>query len=506
MSENNTDKKDGIAYSEDHPELYPTTIQSRLLTGRREILTTYSVITPENIKKVLSKALITHTENVRDIDYLWEYYKGDQPILQRTKDVRSDINNKIVENHADEIVSFKVGYAFGEPITYAARAEDDCSDAIAELNDWNVENDKSAQDMDLATWMYVCGQGYKFVCPRLQLFSYEDEENETPYITEVIDPREAFVVYYNGTVKKPVLGVKIVKRQSDDGLVTYNLYCCYTNDGYYEIPQAEVANILTLPTRIPHNLRGIPIIEYPNNLARRGALEAVIPLLDAINNLQSNRMDGIEEFVQSLLLFHNVDVDAKDVQLLSQLGAIKFKDVEPSMPGEVKYITAELNQTGAQTFKDDLYASVLIIAGMPNRQMGASSTSDNVGSVIYRDGWSAAETKAKETEEYFRRSERNLLRIILRICRDTKPGFECHLSNIDIKFTRKAYENLTAKANVLTMMLQNEKIAPRLAFVNSGMFTDPEAAYQESMQYYETNKSEGGSETGGQANANPPAN
>ena len=293
-------------------ESAPTT--QMLLTGRRQILTSEEYVTPQNIKAVLANALPKHQRNVRDIKYLWRYYKGAQPILARVKDVRSDINNKIVENHADEIVSFKVGYAFGEPITYAARAEDDCADAIAQLNDWNVENDKSAQDMDLATWMYVCGQGYKFVCPRSDVLSYEDEENETPYITEVIDPREAFVVYHNGIVKKPVLGVKIVKQTDETGALTYNLLCCYTETGYYEIAEDSLADLLTVPEVRPHSLRGIPIIEYPNNLARRGALEAVIPLLDAINNLQSNRMDGVEQFVQSLLLFHNVDVDAKDVR------------------------------------------------------------------------------------------------------------------------------------------------------------------------------------------------
>lgn len=497
--------KDGIARSEDYPDIYPTTGNFRLLTGRKEITTTERNITPTNIKRVLSKALSIHAENVSDITYLWEYYKGDQPILERKKEVRGDICNKIVENHADEIVSFKTGYAFGEPVTYAGRAEDDCAPAIAHLNAWNTLNDKATQDMDIGTWMHVCGQAYKFVCPRSDFYYYRDEEDDSPYLTESIDPREAFVVYYNGMKKVPVMGVKIVKVTSDDGLVTTDLYCCYTENSYYEIPQVDANNTLIPARPVPHTLRGIPIVEYPLNLARRGALEAVIPLLDAINNLQSNRLDGIEEFVQSLLLFHNVDVDAQDVQRLQQLGAIKYKDVEPSMPGEVKYITAELNQTGAQTLKEDLYASVLIIAGMPNRQMGATSTSDNVGSVIYRDGWSSAETKAKETEEYYRKSERNLLRIILRICRDTVPDFECHLSNIDIKFTRKNYENITAKANVLTMMLQNEKIAPRLAFINSGMFPDPEAAYQESKDYYEDlEREEKEDPAGGTGNANQP--
>jgi len=48
---------------------------------------------------------------------------------------------------------------------------------------------------------------------------------------------------------------------------------------------------------------GIPIIEYPANKARLGAFEIVLPLLDAINNVESNRMDGVEQFIQAFWKF-----------------------------------------------------------------------------------------------------------------------------------------------------------------------------------------------------------
>ena len=39
-----------------------------------------------------------------EMDYLYWYRRGDQPVLSRTKTVRPEINNKVVENHASEIV------------------------------------------------------------------------------------------------------------------------------------------------------------------------------------------------------------------------------------------------------------------------------------------------------------------------------------------------------------------------------------------------------------------
>ncbi len=67
--------------------------------------------------------------------------------------------------------------------------------------------------------------------------------------------------------------------------------------------------------------------------------------------------------------------------------------------------------------------------------------------------------------------------------RDT-IGTTLKLSDIEIKFTRRNYDNIGTKSTVLTTMLGNEKIHPQLAFTHSGMFTDPEGAYQMSNEYY----------------------
>lgn len=76
------------------------------------------------------------------------------------------------------------------------------------------------------------------------------------------------------------------------------------------------------------------------------------------------------------------------------------------------------------------------------------------------------------------------MKLILRICRDLSE-LELKLSNIEIRFTRRNYENITEKANVLTTMLNNQKIAPQLAFQHCGMFVDAESAYLASKAYAE---------------------
>ena len=54
-----------------------------------------------------------------------------------------------------------------------------------------------------------------------------------------------------------------------------------------------------------------------------------------------------------------------------------------------------------------------------------------------------------------------------------------------MQFTRRNYENIQSKSQVLTSMLQQPKIHPRLAFENCGLFIDPERAYSVSKEYSE---------------------
>ncbi len=298
----------------------------------------------------------------------------------------------------------------------------------------------------------------------------QGQEDEAPFEIYTLDPRNTFVVYHNGLGEKPVLGVKYVV---DSNGKTH--YSCYSDHEYFEIVESQIIKHET------HILGDIPIIEYPLNIARIGAFELVLPLLDAINLTDSNRLDGVEQFIQALMLFHNVDISSDDYQRLREEGAIKFKDIDAQMKAEVSYLTNTLNQGETQNLVDHLYQTVLTICGMPNRN-GGSSTSDTGSAVIMRDGWSAAEARAKDSELMFKKSERRFLRLVLNICH-TLSGMDLKVCNIEIRFTRRNYENILQKAQVLDTMLRNEKIHPRLAFEHCGLFVDSDLAYTLSEEY-----------------------
>lgn len=439
------------------------------LNGRRMILTDETEVNIGNVVQILRKALPYHWKNRSEISYLWSYYKGRQPILNRVKEVRPEITNKIVENRANEIVSFKSGYLMGEPLQYVSRGNaENIADAINQLNEFVFAEEKSAKDKELADWFHICGTSFRMVLPD----EMAGEDDESPFEIYTLDPRNTFVVYNNGLGNKPILGVKYVV--DENGVVHYS---CYSDHEYFEIVESKVISYDT------HILGEIPIIEYPLNMARIGAFELVIPLLDAINLTDSNRLDGVEQFIQALMLFHNVDISSEDFDELRERGAIKFKDIDPQLKAEINYLVSNLNQGETQTLVDHMYQTVLTICGMPNRN-GGSSTSDTGSAVIMRDGWSAAEARAKDSELMFKKSERIFLKVVLNICR-TLADMDLKVCNVEIRFTRRNYENILQKAQVLDLMLKNNKIHPRLAFEHCGLFVDSDLAYTLSAEYAE---------------------
>lgn len=437
------------------------------LNGRRMILTDETEVNIGNVVQILRKALPYHWKNRSEISYLWSYYKGRQPILNRVKEVRPEITNKIVENRANEIVSFKSGYLMGEPLQYVSRGNaENIADAINQLNEFVFAEEKPAKDKELADWFHICGTSFRMVLPD----EMAGEDDESPFEIYTLDPRNTFVVYNNGLGNKPILGVKYVV--DENGVVHYS---CYSDHEYFEIVESKVISYDT------HILGEIPIIEYPLNMARIGAFELVIPLLDAINLTDSNRLDGVEQFIQALMLFHNVDISSEDFDELRERGAIKFKDIDPQLKAEINYLVSNLNQGETQTLVDHMYQTVLTICGMPNRN-GGSSTSDTGSAVIMRDGWSAAEARAKDSELMFKKSERIFLKVVLNICR-TLADMDLKVCNVEIRFTRRNYENILQKAQVLDLMLKNNKIYPRLAFEHCGLFVDSDLAYTLSAEY-----------------------
>lgn len=444
------------------------------LTGRTKIKTTASQITAENVVDVVNEALATHSVNAAQISYLYNYYCGRQDVLNKTKLVRENINNKVIVNRANEIVTFKSAYILNGPIQYiSAGGKEDVSKKVNALNEYMRSEDKASKDKEIIDWMHICGVGVRLVLDDKDM----EEEDGAPFCIYTLDPRSAFVIYRDYIGEPPIAGVILQRNENQEWYADV-----YTKDSHFVIKDGEV--VLNHPSQYG----GIPLIEYINNEARMGAFESVLPILNGINTLESNAIDSVEDFVNGFDVFQNCEIaDGEYSQLALGGKAVKIKTVTQGMEAKVYRIASELSQSGAQTRIDDLTDAYLTICGMPNRN-GGSSTSDTGTAVIYRDGWGEAESRAQDTETMFKRSERSMLRIVLRICEIAQSGkydIGLKLSDVKPEFLRKNLSNLQSKVQVLCELLNNPKVHPKLAFEAACLFKDNEEAYRMSSEYYE---------------------
>lgn len=444
--------------------------------GRQVIYSGATEITKENVVEELGKALSIHWRNRAEIDYLERYYKGDQPILYRAKKVRPEVNNKVVENHALEIVEHKAAENFGEPVQYVLKGTDENtkekkSVELNDLNDYNELESKGEVDIEMARDRSMGGTSYKFHYSR-KYFT----EDESPFGIEREDPKDTFVVYNSGPGKKALFSCQIRKDKDNQ---TY--YFIYTAKMWFEVKSGKVTD------SGKNGMKMIPVVEYPNNFYRLSDIEIVITVLDAINKMQSDRMNGIEQFIQSFIKFINCEISEDEFVKMRQSGALKIKTNGSNGKADAEIMSDELDQQQTQTAKDDLYENMLIVEGMPDRQ--ENSGGDTGQAVVMRNGFYFSEKRAEISEPIYKKSERESIKIVLNILR-IKGLTSLTLKDIEIKITRSKMDNMSVKAQVFQMLVQSG-IDPKVAIKVCNLFSDPEEVYLQSKPYLDAKYAKG---------------
>ena len=448
-----------------------------ILQGRREIFTDETVITKENIGKILAEAYPTHHQNRVEIEYLQKYEKGIQPILRRVKEIRPEINYKVVENHANEITTFKVGYMFGSPITFVQRASVDSKsnegkkddERISLLNEMMFEERKPSQDQALGKDLAVCGIAYRIVLPK------KNPRGVSVFDMLKLNPSTTFVIKFNDIYKRPAIGVSYVVKS--DNTIQMG---AYTSDTYYELEGGVSGDFKVIASK-PHLIGAIPIIEYKYDNEYMGCFERVISLLDALNEATADRLNGLSQFVQAILWMNNCELNTDQMEELKDKLGLMTKS-EPGNPASVQYLTATLDQAQTQTLIDYLYEQILQIAGVPGREQ---STGGNTGqAIMLSNGWQIAENHARSFEPIFEDSERQMLAVVLNIIGKVKPGKlgELKLSDIEVKFSRNRTDSLLVKTQGLMNQLQ-AGIHPLIAISNCGLYSDPQSVWNDSRPY-----------------------
>lgn len=442
--------------------------------GRKTAYVDYTEVNRDNVLKILGDTIGVFNFNKPAVKYLWSYKNGDQPVLYREKTIRDDIINKVVENHAWEIVRFKNAQTYGEPVQFVSLKKDDAINrSIDRLNDYFKAAGKELKDINSGEWTSAVGTGYKAI---------QMKDGDIPFRLITPTPMNTYIVYSRIT-EEPLLAVMELK--DSEG---HFYYMCYSDTHEYKVQNSTLQPIRIADdgTAVYENLhawRGIPIVEYPNNQDRISDIELVISMLDAINNMQSNRMDAVEQFVQSWVKFVNCEIDEESFQKMKMMGALVVKSNNGSEnKADVDVMTQELSQSESQVAKDDLWDNVLSIEAIPNKE-GNTGGGDTQGAVALRNGWDFSKQAAKMKDPYIKHGDKQLAMLVInRIRVANNENLNLTEMDFEVQVSHSPLDNLMTKAEALEMLLRNG-IHPLIAIRTAGLWGDSEKVYLMSKEY-----------------------
>jgi len=455
-----------------------------LLTGRQMIFTDYKEVTPDNVFNILTQGLIDHSIIRAEILWLFEYEAGVQPIFYRKKEIRPEVNIKAVINYARQFTNFKLGYNYGADYTFVQRGRNDYAQSnagqddvrIARLNEMCYEVRKTKVDQAVFRDCIICGVGYMAVLPKR-----DDYYGMAPFDVLHLDPWNTFIIYTNDAYKRPLMAVTYnVRRDGVRVITAYTKDQIYIGDAFevtYNAEDGEEAR--TWRTNgfevVPNAFGRIPIVECLYSENRQGAWEPVIPLMDALAMCQSDRLNDVAQYVQSLLWMNDVQLDETQKAGLTNGGLIITKSTADGREAKIAFVNAPLDQSSTQKLVDSIYEQMLEIVGVPGRD---DTTGGSTGSaIILASGWQIAESTAKTSLMLADYAEEEALEVMLAIIGNT-PGIKDDIKSLSISDVKphigrnKTYE-LSSRVNALAALV-NIGIAPQTAITVVDIFDDPQ--------------------------------
>jgi SPP1 family phage portal protein len=449
--------------------------------GRSIVWTDVPEVTSENIIDVLTKAFPVHLKNFRDIKFLDEYEKGKQPLQRKEpKSYRPDIDFETVDNVAAEATEFNTSYRWGNPITLIQRGEIDAGEGknespdVALLNECYDAEDINSKNQELGRWVEICGVGYTFVD-----INSEYEDGDSYFTVDILDPKYAFLIRSNYYVDhRPMVGVSF--RIDDNGLRHITAFTKYQR---FEIEESKIINGKSVDNSEMHHgnrsgetnpLGIIPIVEYIRSYDRTGCFERQIAEMDALNLLESNVLNQVDQQTQVVWHTNDVDFPVEEVEVQNEDGTTTVEErvVKPESndwlqtyttpDGKQPFIRPLAMEYNYQGILENIMSKRSLIlqkCGVPERN-SANGGSTGVA-MSDATGWSAAESSANKQQLITESAKMQEVKVVLRAIKKSadvpadSPLLNLKYRDIRPNVKRNRSFDLITKSNALATLLSH---------------------------------------------------
>lgn len=332
-----------------------------------------------------------HMEGLHRLHRLRAYYDGRHDVLQRNR-VSGLPNCRLVNGFPRYIATMASGYLIGSPVEYRAmdRRQEAALEAVRRVY---REGRMDSVDAELARDASVWGKGVEVL--------YADGRARPR--AAALDAREAFVVYDDTVAAQPLFGVHVAKRLTPLGETKGAKVMVYTDERILAFETEDPAQLKREDLREiqEHYFSGVPMIEYWNNAEEKGDFEGVMSLIDAYDQLQSDRVNDKQQFVDALLVLYGCSLEADERgrspgQQLREDKAIALPDCD----ARAEWLCKQLNEADTEVLKNALKDDIHKMSMVPD--LTDQQFAGNASGVAMRYKLLGLEQLTKIKERWFR--------------------------------------------------------------------------------------------------------
>ena len=399
--------------------------------------------------RVISNAMSQHFQNVDRLENLYNYYKGENTtVMARTQTNPNVPNNKVPIPNGYYIVTVANGFTFANPLTYFSN-EANIDNLLDELKKAKI----ASHDSELGEDISIFGVSY-------ELIHMSEAPNQHVKLNN-LSPLNTFVVYSNGIDKEPMFAVHFYESYDIGGNVSGYELNVYDSE-YLTVYHLNSQN--GMPTlvqdSVKHYAGQVPIVQYKNNDEALGDFERVIPLIDALDILTSDRINDKEQFINAIMVVYGamvVDDCDEEGEFMQSLRKYKIMQL-PDTNARIEYLKQSLNETDVETLKRSLVRDISKYSLVPELTDENFGTSSGIALEYKTLG---LQWLANCKKRMFQKSLTRRLQIMAEYMGKLNRGF--NWEDVDVKFNNSLPTNTVEYLNIAKDVLSDKTIIAFLA-------------------------------------------
>ena len=439
-------------------------------------------LTIEAVEPYLNSIFTSFENNARKIKSDYEKYCLNHSILGKSRAHEdTDINNIVLVPDLKAMVDWKTGYTFGNPIKYAQNKTNDTDD-INYLNKYVRSACQRAIDKEVGKWAYATGVGYYFIEPKSTKF---DVENEAPYVLYHRNSDTCAKVYSAFSNNEPLFDIlyttynKIVDEHEKE-IKVLDIYfpsVLYTYEKEFGFEKWQRKDVKKRGMAKP-----LPLVEKRFNTDGIGIVAMGESLQDTIDKLLSNGLDNIEDIVNEIFVYKNVNLGdtpeakAENHRKMKKSGALVLNGSTKENPADVTTLSTKLSLSEVRELFAIVDAKFHSTLGVPMEMSSTNSGGTTKSGSEVANGYDNAYNRALDDINTFIIADTDLLNKIMWICKNSAGNKINNLaaSDIEIKYSLNLTDNILTKTQSYVNLVQcgvPHAIALRLCKLSN----DPEA-------------------------------